>query len=160
MKEDVRLCQRSTHLLSFFSCLKQRSKAIFFSVHTPQNFAIGFSWWHWFSASMTCTRDCRTGERLGVGRAGRPSTTVRPGAPPQSPNFYKTAHASCTRARSATGRPPRHMTGACSCRAGGASPEAPDCTAAVSSQSQLLTAYWTRTKNGMHTMPQLGCPRL
>lgn len=38
------------------SCLKQRSSFILRSVHSPKNFAIGWSKWHFWNCSIICTK--------------------------------------------------------------------------------------------------------
>ena len=48
----------SNYLFKAFSCLKQRSRAYFWSLQVPQNLAMGCSWWQ-VSRSSIC---CRTGQ--------------------------------------------------------------------------------------------------
>lgn len=48
------LCSKLAFLFKAFSCRKQRSSFILRSVHSPMNFAKGWSKWHFWNSSMIC----------------------------------------------------------------------------------------------------------
>lgn len=53
------------------SCRKQRSSFIFSSVHSPKNFAIGWSAWHFWNSSMICRKSQERMWKICVLRRGQ-----------------------------------------------------------------------------------------